>query len=84
MSLFSSGQPVNISAVGLWHMDEHGGAEPGHQSADQDPRGRLWFSLSGGEFPSSSTQFFFLKTKINNVFFRSWCEIVWEFQQSEV
>lgn len=47
-----SGQPVNVSAVGLWHMDQHGWAQSGHQSADKDPRGRGWFSLPGGEFLS--------------------------------
>lgn len=46
------GQPVNVSAVGLWHMDQHGWAQSGHQSADKDPRGRGWFSLPGGEFLS--------------------------------
>lgn len=47
----SSGQPVDVAASGLRHMDEHGGAQPGHQSAHKDPRGRLWIGLSGGNSP---------------------------------
>lgn len=35
--LFFSGQPVDVSASRLWHVDQYGGAQPGHQSADKDP-----------------------------------------------
>lgn len=35
-------------------MDEHGGAQPGHQSAHKNPRGCLWISLFGGKSPFSS------------------------------
>lgn len=46
---FFSGQPVDVSASRLWHVDQYGGAQPGHQSADKDPRGHLRSHFAGGE-----------------------------------
>ena len=50
--LSTPGQPINLAAAGLWHVDQHGGAEPGHQSADQDPRGRVWPGVPRGDAPA--------------------------------
>ena len=49
------GQPINLAAAGLWHVDQYGGAEPGHQSADQDPGGRVRPGVPRGDAPDDVT-----------------------------
>lgn len=44
-----TGQPVDLAAVGLRDVDRHGGAQPGHQPADQDPGGCLRARFPRGE-----------------------------------
>ena len=52
---YPPGQPINLAASGLWHVDQHGGTEPSHQSADQDPGGRVWPGVPRGEAPAYLT-----------------------------